>query len=329
MKKEQDCSILQQPDHQLDQSLRPQYLSEFSGQANVVTRLQVLIGAATQRQEPASHILFSGPPGLGKTSLSRIIAKEMGSNITVTTGPSLKKPADLAGILTALNENDILFIDEIHSLNVKVGEYLYSAMEDFRLDIVIDSGACASSVSLSIKPFTLIAATTRPGLLSSPLLTRFLNHLTLDYYEDEILKEVVERSSKLLGVKMDPDALSAIAKRARGTPRICNNLVRWIRDYSQVKKIEKITLAVVQEASAMLSIDKRGLGEEDRKILRVIANLYNNGPVGLDTIAIATDIDSRTISSLYEPYLIKMGLIKITPRGRETTTLANKILQEG
>ena len=321
-------SILQKTDAAFDQTLRPTLLKDFYGQKKVIMRLKVLIYAALERCDPVPHILFAGSPGLGKTSLSKIVANEIGSNIVVTSGPILKKPADLAGILTTLKKKDVLFIDEIHSLTGQVEEYLYSAMEDFRLDIVVDSGPCAHSVVLKIEPFTLIGATTKSGFVSAPLLTRFANHLTLDYYEADILAEIILRNAKLLKIAITDDATATIALRSRGTPRICNNLFRFIRDFAQVKKIEKITLSVVQDACAMLSIDEKGLGEEDRKILRIIAEHYNNGPVGINTVAVATSMDMRTIANVYEPYLIKLGLLKITARGREITPLATQVLKE-
>ena len=317
---------LDRTDYNLDQSLRPAKLSDFFGNNKTKSCLEVLIQASLARKEPLPHILFSGPPGLGKTSLARILSKEMSSNMVVTSGPALKKPADLVGILTSLTEGDFLFIDEIHAVGRNIEEYLYPAMEDFRFDIVVDSGPAARLLPLFVKPFTLVAATTLAGSLSSPLLTRFLHHFILDFYDASVMEQIILRNFSLFKIEITSDACTALAKMSRGVPRICNNLVRWIRDFVQVKKISQITSKVVKEASAVLSIDDRGLTQEDRKILRVIIEKYNGGPVGLNTIAVATGLDSRTIMNLYEPYLIVLGLLNRTSRGRETTPAAEKLL---
>ncbi len=304
--------------------LRPQTLKDFVGQDPVRDRLEVLMGAASLRKEPLGHCLFSGPPGLGKTTLANILAKSMGTNLVVTSGPVIEKAGDLAGVLTNLKDGDILFIDEIHRLSRVVEEYLYPAMEDYVLDIMIDSGSSARSVQVKLNKFTLIGATTRVGLLSAPLRSRFGFTSRLDYYQPDILVKVVERTARILNLSIDYEASLEIALRSRGTPRIANNLVRWVRDYAQIKTGNVINKEVVRKALEMLSIDEKGLDEIDIKILEVMIEHYNGGPVGLNTIAVAVGEESHTIEEVHEPYLIMQGLIKRTLRGREVTDLAYK-----
>lgn len=315
-------------DENFEVPLRPSLFSEFFGQKSIVERLDVMIQAAKQRNEPLSHTLFSGPPGLGKTTLANILSKAMGTNLIVTSGPILEKPGDLAGILTSLKEGDIFFIDEIHRLNAQVEEYLYSAMEDFALDLVIDSGPSARSVRVSLNKFTLVAATTRSGLLSAPLRSRFPFTARLDYYLPEVLKTILLRASKLLKVTLHETAALEIAKRARGTPRIANNLLRWVRDYAQVKKGNVIDLETAYLALDLLSIDSIGLDEIDKKILSVIIDHYEGGPVGLGTLSAAIGEEQDTIEEAYEPFLIMQGLLERTPRGRKATSLAYQHLQK-
>lgn len=302
--------------------LRPQTLTDFLGQEAVKERLEILTSAAKLRNEPLGHCLFSGPPGLGKTTLANILAKSMGSNLVVTSGPVIEKAGDLAGVLTHLKTGDILFIDEIHRLSRTIEEYLYPAMEDFVLDIMIDAGPSARSVQVKLNKFTLVGATTRVGLLSAPLRSRFSFTSRLDYYPPHILEQVVKRSGRILNLDLDFQAATEIAKRARGTPRIANNLVRWVRDYVQVKADNKINQEIVQKALEMLSIDSLGLDEVDIKILEVMIEHYKGGPVGLNTLAVAVGEESHTIEEVHEPYLIMQGLIKRTLRGREVTDVA-------
>lgn len=308
--------------------IRPQTLSEFAGQDKVRDRLEVFVGAAKQRKESLGHCLFCGPPGLGKTTLANILAKTMGTNLTVTSGPVIEKAGDLAGILTNLQEGDILFIDEIHRLNRTVEEYLYPAMEDFKLDIMIDSGPSARSVQVPLKKFTLVAATTRLGLLTAPLRSRFAFTSRLDYYPPEVLEKVIDRTSRILNMEIDKEARMEIAQRARGTPRIANNLLRWVRDYGQIKADNQLTTTVVKQALELLSIDEKGLDEMDKKILEVIIDHYKGGPVGLTTIAVTLGEDKHTLEEHYEPYLIMQGFLKRTPRGREVTHLGYEHLQK-
>lgn len=315
-------SSLVQPDISYEIPLRPQTLGDFSGQNSLRERLEVLVEAAKQRKEPLGHCLFCGPPGLGKTTLANILAKSMGSSITITSGPVLEKAGDLAGILTNLKDGDILFIDEIHRLNRAVEEYLYPAMEDFSLDLLIDSGANARSVQVKLNRFTLVGATTRLGLLTAPLRSRFALHCRLDYYTPEVLAQIMRRSALILNVSLDDEAALAIAQCARGTPRIANNLLRWVRDYAQIKANKHIDVAAVEKALELISIDKMGLDEMDIRILSVLIDYYRGGPVGVSTLAIAVGEEVDTIEEVYEPYLIMQGLIKRTPRGREATALA-------
>lgn len=327
MEKKFITQTLQEKDTQLDQTLRPHIFSEFIGQDKVKERLDVLITAAKARQEPLDHLLFFGPPGLGKTTIAHIISSAMGVNIKTTSGPVIDKAGDLAGLLTNLQEGDILFIDEIHRLNHVVEEYLYPAMEDFRLDIVIDQGPNARSIRLNLSRFTLIGATTRAGLLTSPLRSRFGMVNRLDYYTTKDLKQIILRSAKILGIETtDPGALE-IAKRSRGTPRIANNLLRRVRDYAQVKANNKITPEIADKALSMLDIDEKGLDEMDKRILRTIIEKFNGGPVGVKTIAVAVGEEDDTLEELYEPYLIQQGYLQRTPSGRMATPLSYQHLQ--
>lgn len=321
-------SSFSQPDIAFDVPLRPQSLDEFVGQEKIRERLDVLIGAAKKRGETLSHCLFSGPPGLGKTTLANILAKAMGTNLVVTSGPVIEKAGDLAGVLTNLKEGDILFIDELHRLNRTVEEYLYPAMEDFALDLMIDSGPSARSVQVKLNHFTLVGATTRIGLISAPMRSRFGLTCRLDYYEPEILQKILTRTSRILNLEIDDECLYEVAKRSRGTPRIANNLLRWVRDFAQMRSANKINKEVVGRALELLSIDHIGLEEMDKRILSVIIDHYEGGPVGLNTIAVAVGEDGSTIEEVYEPYLILQGLLKRTPRGREVTALAYQHLEK-
>lgn len=311
-----------QADATFDVPLRPQSLADFAGQDQIRERLEVLIGAAKQRGDVLGHCLFSGPPGLGKTTLANILAKAMGTNLVVTSGPVIEKPGDLAGVLTNLKEGDILFIDELHRLSRAVEEYLYPAMEDFVLDLMIDSGPSARSVQVKLNRFTLAGATTRTGLLTAPMRSRFAFSCRLDYYPPHILEKVLQRTSRILNLNIDAHGSMEIARRARGTPRIANNLLRWVRDYAQMRTNNLINKEVVNQALEMLAIDEMGLDEMDKKILEVIIDHYEGGPVGINTIAVAIGEESSTIEEVYEPYLIMQGFLKRTPRGREATPLA-------
>ena len=305
-----------------ERALRPDAFAAFNGQDKIVENLKVFVQAARMRHEALDHILLFGPPGLGKTTLSGIIANELGVSMKITSGPVLDKPGDLAGILTSLEENDVLFIDEIHRMSPVVEEYLYSAMEDYRIDIMIDKGPGARSVQLSLSPFTLIGATTRSGLLTSPLRARFGIKCHLEYYDHKVLCRIVARSAKLLGANCTEEAAMEIALRSRGTPRIANALLRRVRDFAQVMSNGRIDLKITKYALEALNIDRYGLDEIDNKILTTIINKFGGGPVGLSTIATALGEDPGTIEEVYEPYLIKEGFIKRTPRGREVTPLA-------
>ncbi len=305
-----------------ENALRPLHFTDFSGQQKVVENLEVFVEAAKYRGEPLDHTLLHGPPGLGKTTLSNIIANELGVGFKITSGPVLDKPGDLAGILTSLEPNDLLFIDEIHRLSPVVEEYLYSAMEDYRIDIMIDKGPSARSIQIDLNPFTLVGATTRSGLLTAPLRARFGINLHLEYYTPETLQRIVKRSASLLKVPIHDDAAIEISRRSRGTPRIANSLLRRVRDFAQVKGNGTITKEIAQIALQALNIDRYGLDETDNKILLTIIDKFRGGPVGVSTIATAIGEDSGTVEEVYEPFLIMEGFIKRTPRGRMATTLA-------
>lgn len=309
-------------EREFENALRPLSFNSFSGQSKVVENLQVFVTAAKMRRESLDHTLLHGPPGLGKTTLSNIIANELGVGFKITSGPVLDKPGDLAGLLTSLDTNDVLFIDEIHRLSPVVEEYLYSAMEDYRIDIMIDKGPSARSVQIELNPFTLIGATTRSGLLTSPLRARFGINLHLEYYDIETLTRIITRSSDILNVPCTNDAAIEIASRSRGTPRVANALLRRVRDFAQVKGSGKIDKDIATYALEALNIDRYGLDEIDNKILLTIIDKFQGGPVGISTIATALGEDGGTIEEVYEPFLIKEGFMKRTPRGREVTQLA-------
>ena len=309
-----------------ENALRPLRFGDFSGQQKVVDNLRIFVEAAKYRGEPLDHTLLHGPPGLGKTTLSNIIANELGVGFKLTSGPVLDKPGDLAGILTSLEPNDVLFIDEIHRLSPVVEEYLYSAMEDYRIDIMIDKGPSARSIQIDLAPFTLVGATTRSGLLTAPLRARFGINLHLEYYDADTLQTIIERSAGILGLPIDAEAAGEIASRSRGTPRIANSLLRRVRDFAQVKGNGRIDLPIAQIALEALNIDRYGLDEIDNKILLTIIDKFRGGPVGVGTIATAIGEDSGTVEEVYEPFLIKEGFIKRTPRGREVTEMAYRHL---
>ena len=316
-----------QKEKDFENALRPLCFEDFSGQQKVVENLRIFVEAAKYRGEPLDHTLLHGPPGLGKTTLSNIIANELGVGFKLTSGPVLDKPGDLAGILTSLEPNDVLFIDEIHRLSPIVEEYLYSAMEDYRIDIMIDKGPSARSIQIDLAPFTLVGATTRSGLLTAPLRARFGINMHLEYYDADTFQKIVMRSSGILGVPIDFEAAGEIASRSRGTPRIANALLRRVRDFAQVKGNGRIDLNIARIALEALNIDRYGLDEIDNKILTTIINKFQGGPVGINTIATAVGEDAGTVEEVYEPFLIKEGFIKRTPRGREVTELAYRHLR--
>src|SRR3954462_2109439 len=318
--------VLTKPDAALEMTLRPSLFSEFTGQAKVKERLEITVAAARQRGEALDHLLLSGPPGLGKTTLAGILAKAMGGNLKSTSGPTIEKAADLAGLLTNLEEGDVLFIDEIHRLQKTIEEYLYPAMEDFKLDIIIDQGPNARSVRLNLPRFTLIGATTRSGLLTAPLLTRFPIRERLDYYHSEQLEKIVVRSARLLDIEIEERGAAEIARRSRGTPRIANNLLRRVRDFAQVRADGRITKTIADQALSILEIDENGLDQMDKRILEAVISKFGGGPVGLSSLAVAVGEEADPLEEVYEPYLIMEGYLKRTAQGRMATEISYKKL---
>jgi holliday junction DNA helicase RuvB len=321
-----DDENLNSSDREAERMLRPAQFDDFSGQLAVTDNLKVFVEAAKQRGEALDHVLLHGPPGLGKTTLAHIISNDLGVNIRITSGPVLDKPGDLAGLLTNLEPNDVLFIDEIHRLSPVVEEYLYSAMEDYKIDIMIDSGPNARTVQIKLNPFTLVGATTRSGLLTSPLRARFGINLRLSYYDSKTLTRILQRSSDILNVPIKEEAAFEIARRSRGTPRIANALLRRVRDFAQIKGDGTINMEIAQYGLQQLNVDKNGLDEMDHRILKTIIDKFKGGPVGINTISTAVGEESGTIEEVYEPFLIQEGYIMRTPRGREATELAYKHL---
>lgn len=317
-----DKKSLSPVEKEFENNIRPSHISEFAGQDQIIENLRIFIKAAKMRGEALDHVLFHGPPGLGKTTLSRIIANELGVNIKETSGPVIEKPGDLAGLLTNLEPNDVLFIDEIHRLSTVVEEYLYAAMEDYRIDIMVDSGPNARSIQINLNPFTLIGATTRSGLLTAPLLSRFAIKSRLEYYNTATLNKIIQRSASILGTKISKDAISEIAGRSRGTPRIANGLLRRVRDFAQVLNDGEIDMGITQHALKALNVDEYGLDDMDNKILLTIIEKFKGGPVGITTIATAVGEEAGTLEEVYEPFLIQEGFLQRTPRGREVTEKA-------
>lgn len=313
---------IKEDDKQFEQTIRPLSFSEFKGQSKITDNLKVFIGAALKRKESLDHVLLTGPPGLGKTTLANIVANELGVKIKTTSGPVLEKPGDLAGILTNMEEKSVLFIDEIHRLSPVVEEYLYSAMEDFKLDIMIDSGPNARTVQIKLPKYTLVGATTRAGLLTAPLRDRFGIKSRLDYYDASLISSILKRSAEIIGIKINEDAAEELASRSRGTPRIANRLLRRTRDFADYNDSDKITLEIARKALKALEVDEDGLDEMDKDIILTIIEKFNGGPVGLSTLSVSVNEDPGTIEEVYEPFLIQQGFIQRTPRGREATDLA-------
>jgi holliday junction DNA helicase RuvB len=329
MKDSPTPAVLNKPDADFDLRLRPRRFEDFIGQTKVRERIELFVQAARQRKDVLEHVLLSGPPGLGKTTLAFILADAMGVNIKVTSGPVIDKPGDLAGLLTSLQRGDILFIDEIHRMQKTVEEYLYSAMEDFVIDIMIDQGPAARSVRLNLQPFTLVGATTRSGLISAPMRSRFGLTNRLDYYEAAELHRIIDRSARILNVEIDAEGAEEIARRSRGTPRIANNLLRRVRDYAQVKADNRITRQIADKALALLEIDRHGLDEMDKRLLETILFRFSGGPVGLNSLAVSVGEEADTIEEVYEPYLIQEGYLQRTAQGRIVTPRCRELFGNG